>query len=92
MGGVLSSYPPVPHLCSAPLPLPLSSQIAIERGGASLFHSHGPPRGENEKLSMIENTALEILRRYERLNGAMGQVRDATVKLLRARLGHERHD
>ena len=34
---------------------------------------------------MIEKTALEILRHYERMNRAVGRDRDAAVKLLRVR-------
>lgn len=41
--------------------------------------------GENEKGRVIEKTAIEILRHYERMNRAVGRDRDAAVKLLRVR-------
>lgn len=41
--------------------------------------------GENEKGRVIEKTAVEILRHYERMNRAVGRDRDAAVKLLRVR-------
>jgi hypothetical protein len=41
--------------------------------------------GENEKGRVIEKTAVEILRHYERMNRAVGKDRDAAVKLLRVR-------
>ncbi|KAG9310291.1 nucleoporin interacting component Nup93/Nic96 [Chiua virens] len=41
--------------------------------------------GENEKGRVIEKTAVEILRHYERMNRGVGRDRDAAVKLLRVR-------
>ncbi|KAF9242364.1 Nup93/Nic96-domain-containing protein [Melanogaster broomeanus] len=41
--------------------------------------------GENEKGRIIEKTAVEILRHYERMNRAVGRDRDAAIKLLRVR-------
>ncbi|KAH7884023.1 Nup93/Nic96-domain-containing protein [Phlebopus sp. FC_14] len=43
------------------------------------------PSGENEKGRVIEKTAFEILRHYERMNRAVGKDRDAAVRLLRVR-------
>lgn len=58
---------------------------------ACLAHALGntlslPTTGsENEKGRVIEKTAVEILRHYERMNRAVGRDRDAAVKLLRVR-------
>jgi nuclear pore complex protein Nup93 len=41
--------------------------------------------GETEKGKIIERTAVEILRHYERTNRAVGKDRDAAVRLLRIR-------
>ena len=41
--------------------------------------------GADEKARVLERTAAEILRHYERTNRAVGKERDAVVRLLRVR-------
>ena len=41
--------------------------------------------GEGEKGQIVEQTATEILRHYERTNRAVGKDREAAVRLLRIR-------
>ncbi|KIM52369.1 hypothetical protein SCLCIDRAFT_1164109 [Scleroderma citrinum Foug A] len=43
------------------------------------------PSAENEKGKVIEKTAVEILRHYERMNRGVGKDREAAVRLLRVR-------
>lgn len=43
------------------------------------------PSAENEKGKVIEKTAIEILRHYERMNRGVGKDREAAVRLLRVR-------
>ncbi|KAG1838201.1 Nup93/Nic96-domain-containing protein [Suillus subalutaceus] len=43
------------------------------------------PAGETEKGKIIERTAVEILRHYERTNRGVGKDRDAAVRLLHIR-------
>ncbi|KAG6332408.1 hypothetical protein ID866_6679 [Astraeus odoratus] len=43
------------------------------------------PTTENEKGKVIEKTAVEILKHYERMNRAVGRDREAAVRLLRVR-------
>ncbi|KAL4069265.1 nucleoporin-interacting protein NIC96 [Scleroderma citrinum] len=43
------------------------------------------PSAENEKGKVIEKTAIEILKHYERMNRAVGKDREAAVRLLRVR-------
>ncbi|KAI6153159.1 nucleoporin-interacting protein NIC96 [Pisolithus tinctorius] len=43
------------------------------------------PMAENEKGKIVEKTAIEILKHYERMNRAVGKDREAAVRLLRVR-------
>lgn len=43
------------------------------------------PMAENEKGKIVEKTAIEILKHYERMNRAVGKEREAAVRLLRVR-------
>jgi nuclear pore complex protein Nup93 len=43
------------------------------------------PSGEGDKNRVIERTAADILRHYERTNRAVGKDRDAVIRLLRIR-------
>lgn len=45
--------------------------------------------GADEKARVLERTAAEILRHYERTNRAVGKERDAVVRLLRVREAKE---
>jgi hypothetical protein len=51
----------------------------------ALGNTLAQPAGETEKGKIIERTAVEILRHYERTNRAVGKDRDAAVRLLRIR-------
>lgn len=51
----------------------------------ALGNTLAQPAGETEKGKIIERTAIEILRHYERTNRAVGKDRDAAVRLLRIR-------
>jgi nuclear pore complex protein Nup93 len=51
----------------------------------ALGNTLAQPAGETEKGKIVERTAIEILRHYERTNRAVGKDRDAAVRLLRIR-------
>lgn len=51
----------------------------------ALGNTLAQPAGESDKGKIIERTAVEILRHYERTNRAVGKDRDAAVRLLRIR-------
>ncbi|KAH7926212.1 nucleoporin-interacting protein NIC96 [Leucogyrophana mollusca] len=51
----------------------------------ALGNSLSQPAGENDKGGIVERTAVDILRHYERTNRAVGKDRDAAVRLLRVR-------
>ncbi|KAG1777297.1 nucleoporin-interacting protein NIC96 [Suillus placidus] len=51
----------------------------------ALGNTLAQPAGETDKGKIIERTAVEILRHYERTNRAVGKDRDAAVRLLRIR-------
>ncbi|KAH7911827.1 Nup93/Nic96-domain-containing protein [Hygrophoropsis aurantiaca] len=51
----------------------------------ALGNSLSQPAGENDKSGIVERTAVDILKHYERTNRAVGKDRDAAVRLLRVR-------
>ncbi|KAG1838217.1 Nup93/Nic96-domain-containing protein, partial [Suillus subalutaceus] len=51
----------------------------------ALGNTLAQPAGETEKGKIIERTAVEILRHYERTNRGVGKDRDAAVRLLHIR-------
>ena len=51
----------------------------------ALGNTIAQPGGEGEKGRMIERTASDILRHYERTNRAVGKERESVVRLLRIR-------
>jgi len=51
----------------------------------ALGNTISQPSGEGDKNRIIERTAADILRHYERTNRAVGKDRDAVIRLLRIR-------
>jgi len=51
----------------------------------ALGNTISQPSGEGDKNRVIERTAADILRHYERTNRAVGRDRDAVIRLLRIR-------
>lgn len=51
----------------------------------ALGNTISQPSGEGDKNRVIERTATDILRHYERMNRAVGKDKDAVVRLLRIR-------
>lgn len=51
----------------------------------TLGNTISQPGGEGDKNRIIERTAADILRHYERTNRAVGKDRDAVIRLLRIR-------
>jgi nuclear pore complex protein Nup93 len=51
----------------------------------ALGNTIAQPNRDSQNVKMIEQTAADILRHYERTNKAVGKDRDAVVRLLRIR-------
>jgi len=51
----------------------------------ALGNTIAQPNRDSQNVKLIEQTAAEILRNYERTNKAVGKDRDAVVRLLRIR-------